>query len=99
MKQLSFLDVSKDKKDWYALTPEYPKCYKTCAHFTNTFPDGSKDYYLSPRRAPRCCYHLLIKGYGTSGKDLKSKVINNIWHSWCVLYEPKETYETQETTN
>lgn len=90
MKQLSLLDVSKDKNDFYALTPECWECYKTCTHFTNTFPDGSKDYFLYPRRSPRCCYHLLIKGYGTSGKDIKSKVIDNVWHSWCVLYEPKE---------
>lgn len=90
MKQLSLLDVVKDKKDKDILTPECWECYKTCAHFTNTFPDGSKDYFISPPNAPRCVYHLLIDGYGTSGKDIRNKVIDNVWHSWCVLYEPKD---------
>lgn len=89
MKQLSISDVSKDKNDFYALTPECWDCYKTCVHFTNTFPDGSKDYFISPPNAPRCCYPMM-NGYGTSGNDIVNKVINNVWHSWCVLYEPKE---------
>lgn len=90
MKQLSLSDISNDKNDFYALTPECWDCYKTCVHFTNTFPDGSKDYFISPPNAPRCCY-ARMNGYGTSGKDIVNKVINNVWHSWCVLYEPKES--------
>lgn len=92
MKQLAISDISNDKNDFYALTPECDECYKTCAHFTNEYPDGTKDYYMSPpgRRDPRCCYSDLIPGYGSSGKQWKLKVINNMWHQWCVLYEPKE---------
>lgn len=83
--QMSFLDIA-EKEDIDKLTPEMWSCMKTCANFTNTFPDGSKDTFFDG--SPRCIYGLLK--CGTSGKQIRSKVINNLWHVWCKFYKPKD---------
>lgn len=82
--QMSFLDIA-EKEDIDKLTPEMWSCMKTCANFTDEFPDGEKDTFLDD--SPRCTYGLL--NCGTSGKDMRSKVINNMWHVWCKFYKPK----------
>ena len=68
-RQLTLMDIAPEMK------PEYPRCYKTCIHFTNVFPSGAKDYYPCTREAR--CIHI----------ELKSELIDNRWHSWCKRYE------------
>ena len=84
--QLSLLDIVKETKDKDTLTPEWVDCFKSCKNFTNTFSDGSKDTFYDG--SPRCIYGM--KMCGTSGKDLKSKSIDNMWHTWCKFYKPKD---------
>ena len=83
------LDIVKSKKDIETLTPECWECYESCANFTNKFPSGGRDTFPGTN-SPRCTYSCYA-GYGTSGKDIKSRLINNEWHSWCKLYKPKES--------
>ena len=84
--QLSLLDIA-NKEDIDKLTPEMWDCMKSCANFTNKFPGGGRDYFFDG--SPRCTYAFHC-GYGTSGKDMRNKVIDNMWHTWCKLYKPKE---------
>jgi len=59
--------------------PEVWDCMKTCRHadeITDCFP-GTK--------RKRCLYGIMHAG--TGGKDWYSKVIDNIWHTWCRFYE------------
>lgn len=85
--QITFLDIV-DKTEKEKLTPEIWNCQKTCKNFTNVFPDGDKDFFFDG--SPRCCYPEAYAGFGSSGKQWKNKVINNMWHSWCKCYIPKD---------
>ena len=80
--QLSFFDIV-DEKDKLTLTPEVWKCMETCANFTNIDRYGIPDYFPGPGNHPRCVH-------AHRSKNWKSKVINNVWHTWCLNYSPKE---------
>ena len=88
MEQLSILDLVKDHKDMEALIPKRWSCMKTCANFTNELPGGGRDYFPGTG-SPRCTY-AYWRGYGVSGKEIKDRLIDNVWHTWCTLYKPKE---------
>lgn len=79
MEQISIIDIM-TKKERMKVQPEVWKCVRTCANFTNVFPDGSKDYFIGPGREPRC---VKLEYWQT-------KSINNMWHSWCKNYKEKE---------
>lgn len=81
MRQLSLYDIVSDK-DKLAMTPEVWGCMKTCANFTNIDKDGIRDYFPSTG-SPRCVH-------SHRSKNWKSKVIDNLWHTWCLNYRPKE---------
>jgi hypothetical protein len=85
MEQISLLEFV-DKKDKEKLTPEMWSCMKTCANFTDDLGNGLKDTFFDG--SPRCCIEFHT-GEGLSGKHMKSKVIDNIWHTWCIHYKPK----------
>lgn len=85
--QVSLLDIVKSKNDRHTLTPEVWSCIKTCKNFTNVLPQGGRDYFPGTKE-PRCTY-AYHRSFGTSGQEWESKIINNVWHTWCVLYQPK----------
>ena len=64
--------------------PEMWECMKTCVH-----AGGPWDDYFPYTKVKRCKYPIMQPGYGTSGKHIRSKTINNIWHCWCVMYKNK----------
>ena len=78
MSQVSFYDIVTDKEK-ESITPEVWNCLDTCANFTNLNPDGSRDFFPETHE-PRC----------TRMDFNKSKLINNVWHTTCKNYKPKE---------
>ena len=85
--QISLFDVVDSQKDKLTMSPEVWDCMQSCANFTDDLGNGEKDTFLDG--SPRCCAQL-HHGYGTSGNEWICKVIDNVWHTWCVLYKPKE---------
>ena len=81
MRQLTLIDIVPEDMP----KPEYPRCFKWCRHF-DTHPDYQPDYFPGTKEK-RCTYDLC--GYGTSGKQFYTKLINNIWHMWCKNFEWK----------
>lgn len=77
--QITIYDILA-KKERIKIQPEIWSCVKSCANFTNIRPDGSRDYFPIPGRVPRC----VNLDFG------ESKVIENLWHTWCKNYKPKE---------
>ena len=77
MTQISFYDLVNDK-DRERMTPEVWNCLETCANFTNVEEDGSLDFFPETRE-PRC-----------TRMCFKSKLIDNVWHTTCKNYKPRE---------
>lgn len=77
MTQLSFYDLVNDK-DRAKMTPEVWSCVETCGNFTNVNSDNSLDYFpeTNTPRCTRMCF--------------KSKLIDNVWHTICTNYKPRE---------
>lgn len=75
--QISMFEIIEDLDP----VPELWECMKTCKHadeYVDLFPGTN---------IKRCNYGLFQHGIGTSGKDLVSKFINDVWHCWCIYYE------------
>ena len=81
MRQMTFADIVPE------LQPQWTDCFKTCKNFSNDLPGGGKDYFMDwgrgvpDKRYPRCVIGMHAK--------MKSKLIDNLWHTWCPHYEPK----------
>ena len=76
MEQITFFEVVSDK-DREKITPEVWSCLRTCANFSNIYPDGSADYFPVTHE-PRCV-----------NLNFKSKLVRNYWHTVCKNYKPK----------
>ena len=82
--QVSLFDLTTDKKERRKITPEVWTCTETCANFTNIRKDGTADYF--PERGGKRC----VTPFEQGDKDYwDTKLINNVWHTWCKYYKPK----------
>lgn len=79
MEQIAIVDIL-DKKDKSSAIPEVWSCMESCAVFTDKFPQGGRDHFPGTK-TPRCIY---------AADEWKSKLIDNVWHTWCMKYRPKE---------
>ena len=86
MEQISLLDIIA-KEDKEKLVPEMWDCMETCANFTDVLPGGGRDRF--PVTGERRCCIEFHKGDGTTGRHMKCKIIDNVWHTWCIYYKPK----------
>lgn len=81
MDQLNIYDFLKES-DKFNVMPEVWDCTETCAAFTNKYPTGEREYFPVTGEA-RCIYACLPGNFKTVLKD-------NVWHTWCKMYVPKE---------